>query len=313
MELLSSDTPRSEPASTDRSTFDQDQNAFDERQDDIEHFFGEPADKPSTDLRKTKSRKLSNQSQKHHHDASANNYQKPAEPLKPKGRTRNALLGSQHLTSKTKQSRKNSDQDFSSNRHSSSDDNSSSNNLNITNDTDEKCGTYRLDTDPNNMINNQNELNLDNDSNVDDVDFSEQIERYEPPPELLKRNRNQYTDNNKFKGYGEKEDAMERKNNNLKDQKQDEKTRRWRAAFAIQTWWRRVRIRQTAGAAAIKRMMEQKQVMLKERLSMERETVSLNLTLHKFTIFFSFFKRLFNYIPCKSINFRAPCRTKIEG
>ena len=158
--------------------------------------------------------------------------------------------------------------------------------LNITNDTDEKCGTYRLDTDPNNMINNQNELNLDNDSNVDDVDFSEQIERYEPPSELFKRNRNHYNDNNKLKGYGEKEIAMERKNNKLKDQKQDENTRRRRAASSIQTWWRRVRIRQTAGAAAIKRMMEQKQVMLKERLSMERETVSLNLTLLKFTIFF---------------------------
>uniref|UniRef100_A0A7M5XME1 Uncharacterized protein n=2 Tax=Clytia hemisphaerica TaxID=252671 RepID=A0A7M5XME1_9CNID len=43
------------------------------------------------------------------------------------------------------------------------------------------------------------------------------------------------------------------------------------AARLIQVWWRRTKIRKTAGAAAIKRMMEQKQELMKQRLSMERE------------------------------------------
>ena len=257
LELLSSDTPPSEPASTDRSTFDHDRDTNDEGQDDIEHFFHAPLEK-STDIRKNQSAKIPNQSQKQ--NGPVNNFNK-SESEKPKTKTRNALLGSQHLTSKTKPTRKNPKRNFSR-KNSSSDDSSSTNNLNITNDTDEKCGTYRVNTDSN--VINQNELNPDIDSNVDGVDISEHIERYEPPPQLFKSNKNhqQYNDDNKLKDI---------------DEEHDEIKKRRRAASVIQIWWRRVRIRQTAGAAAIKRMMEQKQVMMKERLCMERETVSSNI------------------------------------
>lgn len=46
-----------------------------------------------------------------------------------------------------------------------------------------------------------------------------------------------------------------------------------KAAQLIQIWWRRTRIRRTAGAAAMKRMMERKQTEIKQRLTIERERV----------------------------------------
>ena len=50
--------------------------------------------------------------------------------------------------------------------------------------------------------------------------------------------------------------------------------KRENAAKYIQVWWQKVRIRKTAGAAAMRRMMENKQHEMKTRLSVEREKVS---------------------------------------
>lgn len=53
----------------------------------------------------------------------------------------------------------------------------------------------------------------------------------------------------------------------------DKEEQRLKAAQLIQIWWKRTRIRRTAGAAAMKRMMENKQMEIKQRLTMERERV----------------------------------------
>ena len=187
------------------------------------------------------------------------------EPVNPKAR--NALLGSQHLTSKTNIRRKYSDRNGSRQPKPSS--NNSSNNA-ISCDTVEDGGTYRIGADTDKMNYN---VKIDYGS---EIEPAENAQGRTSPGDTFTGNQ---SDN--------KRSTYNKNKTKVNEEKADEMTKSGRAASVIQTWWRRVRIRKTAGAAAIKRMMEQKQFVLKQRLSMERETVSFKNHIFRL-IFFSF-------------------------
>ena len=250
MELLSSDTPRSEQ-STDRSQksslvdFDQSQ-SDNQDAESIEDFFKGPSVvKPKTYIRKSSSE--SRNSITNQNVFSRSNSRPESE--KNNHNSRNALLGSQHLTSKS--ASRNSQKSY--NRQQSNDD--KLNNL-MPSVSDEKCGTYRIDDCSNGIHHNKIHISDGKIHNSNNESRN---------PKLIALSH----------GYSSNEDHENESQSLYGNTKfvASKEEQRQRAAHVVQTWWRRVRIRKTAGAAAMKRMMEQKQTMLKERLTMERETV----------------------------------------